>query len=1028
MKIKLLFLYLSLFSFNVLAQSSSTPRSDVFMQGFYWNSPMGGIWYDSLAKLAPRLASAGIGAVWFPSPSKGAGGGFSMGYDPYDHFDFGEYYQKGSKETRFGSKQELIDAITTFHSVGIEVYADAVMRHMMGGETKAPYECIPMNNGAKIVADSAFLIFNYPNGSGRFKKSPAEFYPNSQNCFVDPRFIETDPLFRFGEWLDHNKQSVRDSLIVWGKYLRNELKFDGFRLDAVKPIDPVFMAEFLKAANGKNYAVAELWSDAASIGNWLNIAKNLNGASVSMFDFPLRYTLKEMCNNTAGTFDMRNLDNAGLGGAGISGFDYSTFVENHDFDRTGYDGQTANGHDPVLTDKHLAYAFILFSEGRPCIFFKDYFMYGYAGKIDTLIWIRQNFLGGGTTKRAGLNAYAIRQDNNQDQNIVGPDVYVARRNGYGTQKGGYIVINDNPAQWIDVWVDTDLPVGTKYKEFTGKDLLKEVTGPAPGGTKNRVKLWSPARSYTIYAADTVTTINHPPVLNRIPDQLTYTNAKFEYRTIANDVDKEQITFSLKNHPSWLSVSTTGVLTGSPGFADTAISMVILSIIDKSLAFDSDTFVIRVKRNIAPKLTPGSDTTAVATKRFERRVAAADDVEDFPLTFSFTSKPGWLSIGSNSGIISGTPAREDTGSTRVSITVTDNKGGFDSTKFTITVTPVRDSIIATYRKPTIDGTIGFVDDWQKERIVATDHDSDSVWWDRITGPVNNELYHLLVTWDADSLYCGVDYLLNDKNNTLMLYVDAIRDRGITNCISTGVYKGDYPKNNRFRKEHGIDLFIASYNQDPPGIFVIDSNQSINITQRASCARGINSRGIEVSISWNDIYKLGNGLVPKYAALNLIALVSGGYDYGSGDAMPDNPDVNGDAGPDSLVNLASVVVDKNGDGIPDPTFFITSIRRESQSNTIPVSFLLEQNYPNPFNPTTTIRFQIPNSPAVQRGKGSFTTLQVYDLLGRQTAILVNDLLQPGRYSVDWNASGHTSGVYFYVLKTSDFTAAKKLLLLK
>jgi alpha-amylase len=210
---------------------------------------------------------------------------------------------------------------------------------------------------------------------------------------------------------------VKDSLISWGKYLRNELKFDGFRLDAVKPIDPAFMAAFLKEANGNSYAVAELWSNSADIGSWLNTAKNVNGA-------PLRCSIflcdihSKRCATIPGGFDMRSLDNAGLAGAGVSGFDYSTFVENHDFDRTGFDGSTDNGHDPVLTDKHLAYAYILFSEGRPCIFFKDYFTYGYSGKIDTLIWIRQNFLGGGTTKRNGLNAYYIREDNNQDQNTV----------------------------------------------------------------------------------------------------------------------------------------------------------------------------------------------------------------------------------------------------------------------------------------------------------------------------------------------------------------------------------------------------------------------------------------------------------------------------------------------------------------------------------------------------------------------------------------------------------------------------------
>ncbi|GAB1349462.1 hypothetical protein MASR1M107_16760 [Ignavibacteriales bacterium] len=375
----------------------------------------GGIWWDSLASLSTRLASAGFSAVWFPSSSKGAGGGMSMGYDPYDHYDFGDYNQKGSLETRFGSKSELKNAIDAYHAVGMQVFADAVVRHMMGGEQKVPYECRPLNNGNYIVPDSAYMLFQYPSGSGRFKKTAASFYPNSQNCWVDPLFVQTDPIFRFGEWLDHNKQSVKDSLIAWGRYLRQELGYDGFRLDAVKSINPAFMAQWLNGSNPGGYAVAELWGSTSEIGNWLQVAKYQNGANVSMFDFPLRYNLRDMCNTTNGGFNMNNLDGAGLINSGFSGFDVSTFLENHDFDRKGWDGQIDNGHDPVIYDKALGYAYILFSEGRPSVFFKDYVDYGVGGKIDTLIWIRQNFLGGGTTKRAGLNPYYIRQDNNQDQ-------------------------------------------------------------------------------------------------------------------------------------------------------------------------------------------------------------------------------------------------------------------------------------------------------------------------------------------------------------------------------------------------------------------------------------------------------------------------------------------------------------------------------------------------------------------------------------------------------------------------------------
>jgi hypothetical protein len=92
----------------------------------------------------------------------------------------------------------------------------------------------------------------------------------------------------------------------------------------------------------------------------------------------------------------------------------------------------------------------------------------------------------------------------------------------------------------------------------------------------------------------------------------------------------------------------------------------------------------------------------------------------------------------------------------------------------------------------------------------------------------------------------------------------------------------------------------------------------------------------------------------------------------------------------------------------------------SSEIPSSYSLEQNYPNPFNPITNVKFQISNSGSVK--------IIVFDLLGKEVATLVNEQLAPGTYSVDFNATNFPSGVYFYRLTTNDFTATKKLILLK
>jgi hypothetical protein len=90
-------------------------------------------------------------------------------------------------------------------------------------------------------------------------------------------------------------------------------------------------------------------------------------------------------------------------------------------------------------------------------------------------------------------------------------------------------------------------------------------------------------------------------------------------------------------------------------------------------------------------------------------------------------------------------------------------------------------------------------------------------------------------------------------------------------------------------------------------------------------------------------------------------------------------------------------------------------------IPEKFSLYQNYPNPFNPSTNIRFEIPKG-------GQFVSLKVYNILGREVAILVNQQLNPGSYEVQWNAGKNSSGVYFYRLETVSFTDVKRMLLVK
>jgi hypothetical protein len=89
-------------------------------------------------------------------------------------------------------------------------------------------------------------------------------------------------------------------------------------------------------------------------------------------------------------------------------------------------------------------------------------------------------------------------------------------------------------------------------------------------------------------------------------------------------------------------------------------------------------------------------------------------------------------------------------------------------------------------------------------------------------------------------------------------------------------------------------------------------------------------------------------------------------------------------------------------------------------VPSKFALMQNYPNPFNPSTTIEFAIP--------KEGYVEMKLYDILGKEVAVLVSDPFRAGTYKVDFDGSRLASGVYFYKITAGDFSDTKKMVLIK
>jgi hypothetical protein len=121
----------------------------------------------------------------------------------------------------------------------------------------------------------------------------------------------------------------------------------------------------------------------------------------------------------------------------------------------------------------------------------------------------------------------------------------------------------------------------------------------------------------------------------------------------------------------------------------------------------------------------------------------------------------------------------------------------------------------------------------------------------------------------------------------------------------------------------------------------------------------------------------------------------------------------------VSAQQIATVTNGN-LENINFALIRVGIHTISNVIPDKFNLYQNYPNPFNPVTNIKFDIP--------KSSFVTLKVYNVLGKESALLLNESKSAGSYEIDFDASSLTSGVYFYRIETESFTETKRMVILK
>ncbi|WP_300285105.1 alpha-amylase [uncultured Alistipes sp.] len=394
-------------------------ENGVMMQYFEWNLPNEGKLWTQLKEDAAHLHEIGVTAVWIP-PAYKADEQQDEGYATYDLYDLGEFDQKGTVRTKYGTKQELREAIEALHANGIEVYLDAVMNHKCGGDydEKFPAVEVDLDNRNRTVGEpreiEAATGYEFKGRGSKYSDFKYHWYhfsgiskpenPDSaEHIFrilgegkswsegVDGENGNYDYLL--GNDLDLDHPEVIQDLLRWGMWVAGELNLDGMRLDAIKHMKDLFIKQFIetvRASRGNGFFfVGEYWNqDFDSLENYLDTV----GKELHLFDVPLHFKLFE-ASQKGRDYDLTDLPNDTLTVRYPQ--NAVTFVDNHD-------SQHGSSLESQIKDwfKPQAYGLILLMEkGYPCLFYGDY--YGTGGKasphraiLDILLDARRRYAYG----------------------------------------------------------------------------------------------------------------------------------------------------------------------------------------------------------------------------------------------------------------------------------------------------------------------------------------------------------------------------------------------------------------------------------------------------------------------------------------------------------------------------------------------------------------------------------------------------------------------------------------------------------
>ena len=367
-------------------------QNGVMMQYFHWYLPDDGSLWNQVAEEAEELAKIGITSIWLPPAYKGTAGGMDVGYGIYDLFDLGEFDQKGSVRTKYGTKDEYIRAIKAAQKVGINVYADVVFNHKLGADREEEMEATPfsMENRNQAIGEyqhiKAWTHFTFEGRKGKYSMMEWHWWHfdaidyNVYNEGEDAIYLlkgksfDKDVDLEKGNFdylmgcdLDMRNSEVQGELKYWGEWIYDTTHVDGFRFDAVKHVSAGFFPEWLEHvrhhAKRDLFAVGEYWSyEVEALNNFITVTEG----KVDLFDAPLHLNF-HLASQAGQDYDLSQIfENTLVKDQPTLAV---TLVENHD-------SQPLQSLESIVEAwfKPLAYALILLrQEGYPCIFYGDYY-------------------------------------------------------------------------------------------------------------------------------------------------------------------------------------------------------------------------------------------------------------------------------------------------------------------------------------------------------------------------------------------------------------------------------------------------------------------------------------------------------------------------------------------------------------------------------------------------------------------------------------------------------------------------------